>query len=239
MVAAPRFRRGKTFGQTVNKKPVAVVIAKKHTTKSHVPRNILTKTRQRVKMKWSKNYNIEQGTVDIPTFQKFRWTSIYDPDESAGFTDHQPWSYDTYSNLYKHYTIIGCTATVTCAQHGPNEAQSTIFLTNSAVASPANLTTYSQFMENPATSGGVVIAPNKPRVFKKSYTKMRVFGNTQNSNLTGLMGGASVGSDTSEQYYLLVAVMNAKPGVPSAPIVFTIDLVYDVLLTENKTLATS
>lgn len=202
-------------------------------------RNILKAPRTKIKMKWAKNYHIKQGTVDIATHQIFRYTSLFDPDfTSVSIADHQPWSYDTYSTLYKHYMVTGCSVKVTACQYGPNDGLTSIFLTNSAVSAPSNLSSSTELMENPASHGGMINA-TIPRVFKKRYIKNRVYGNTQNANLTGLMGGVGVGANPTEEYYLLVSIINVNVDAEAPSCIITVELEYDVELTENKTLAQS
>lgn len=209
---------------------------RKKSRKMAIPRNLLKQTRARVKMKFGDSYQLTQLTSGIAAKYIFRWTSINDPDFSSGsIADHQPWGHDTYANFFKHYTVIGCTAKVTVTHVNPTDNPSTIFLTNSAVSAPANLVTYSQHLENPASSGGIIRgATNGIRTFTKSYSKSKVFGKTQNSKLTQLMNG-----NTDEEYYLIVSLLNTDPGGTAGPVVWQIELNYDVELTENKTLAQS
>lgn len=202
-------------------------------------RNILKAPRTKIKMKWCKNFHLVQSTIDLPTHQIMRYTSLFDPDfTSVSIADHQPWSYDTYSTLYKHYMVTGCSAKVSACQYGPNDGLTSIFLTNSAVSAPANLSSYTELMENPASHGGIINS-TKPRTFKKRYNKNRVYGITQNANLTGLMGGLGVGSNPDEEYYLLISIINANPDAEAPSCIITLELTYDVELTENKTLAQS
>lgn len=202
-------------------------------------RNILKSPKFHVNMKWSKNYLLtQQNGADNPTHQIFRWSSLFDPDfSSVSLADHQPWSYDTYSTLYKHYLVTS--ATVTIKAYANNNSVTALFLTNSAVNNPANLSSYTQFMENPATSGGMLTTQDGVKIFKKTYIKNKVYGNTQNANLTGLMGGTGVGSNPLEEYYLMVSLINVDPGEDANSVSFTVDINYKCELTENKTLATS
>lgn len=233
--AIDRARRSRTKKKVTT---IKVVTTKKKRRKATLNTLILKAPRAMVRMKWSKNYNLNQTVLDTPVSQKFRWTSLYDPDfTSISIGDHQPWSYDTYSTLYKHYTVIS--ATVKISAYVQNSSTSALFLTNSAVSAPANLSSYTQFMENPATSGGQMSTQDGTKVFKKTYSKNRVYSNAQNSKLLGDMGGAGTGANPFEEYYLIVSLMNIIPGVLCNDITYTVEIIYNAELTENKTLATS
>lgn len=199
---------------------------------------VLKAPKAQVRMKWAKNYQLTQDVVDVPTSQIFRYTSLFDPDfTSPSLSDHQPWSYDTYSTLYKHYMVTAVHVKITA--YAENDNVIGLFLTNSAVSAPANLSNYTQHMENPATSGGIVSTQDGLRVFKKTYNKNKVYGITQNANLTGLMGGIATGTNTDEEYFLIVSVLNVIPGELANAVTLSVELSYDCELTENKTLATS
>lgn len=199
--------------------------------KTRVPRNILKQTSTRVKMKYYDSFSITQATANLATSYVYRYTDINDPQYATG--GHQPWGHDTYATLFQHYMVMGCTAKVTATVLGESSRSTSFWLTNHAAASGTNIDELTELGENPA-SKGAIINGFRPITLKTSYSKNKIFRNTKNAELT-----APMNSPPTEQYYLIISLCNIWPMVLSPEVQFTIELNYDVLLTENKALIQS
>lgn len=213
------------------KKPSKKRTYKKKSRKMTIPRNILKQNSTRVKMKYCDTFEITQLVADLATNYVYKYTDINDPQYAVG--GHQPWGHDTFATLFRHYTVIGCTIKVTASVLGAASRITAFAVTNNSDAAITNLATYSELAENPNTTMKLVNGYEHPTI-KKTYNKQKVFRNSKNAELTAPMNGTP-----DEQYYALISVINVAPAVLSATVQFTVELEYDVLLTENKALVQS
>lgn len=154
--------------------------------------------KQTVRMRY---VGIGHSTVTAGTVSNygFRINSIYDPDYTG--TGHQPMYHDMYQGLYNHYLVKGAKLTMDVGiASSTRGGQATLY------ASPTNtpLTDPETIAEQPGCDSQRVFSDTPTNKLVKYYSKDKIFGNAQNSDLT-----AAFGENPTEGYFIFAAFYNA------------------------------
>lgn len=193
-----------------------------------------------VKLRYVEELQLDAAS-GVPAVHVWRANSLYDPNSSG--VGHQPSNFDTWSNIYDHYTVLGSKITV---QYVPDSSTSItpafvgIALSDSGTTVAGSSTT--ELLERKLTqssrrSVGLISSyAFKPIVHTFSASKF--FGRPKNvligdGTYRGKMGNFGTGSDPSEQAFYEVfttSINGNNPGIVN----FLVTIDYVAVLTEPK-----
>lgn len=217
---------------------------KRSRAKAVIPRATISNTfpmEKVVKLKYVDYFTLT-STAGVLAKWQFRANSIHDPSYTAGIGDHQPYLHDNFELLYNHYKVISsnisvqfCTATTTDAGI---PVIAGIYASDD-LAVPDN---YIDMMEGSRGTHKIMPRYNvqRPPSIKSSYNGKKALGDQYNTaNNIGIMGGAGVGSNPSEQQFFNVWMQPLDGLTTTYPVSCVATLEYTVSLSERKDIARS
>lgn len=161
---------------------------------------------QAVKLRYVTTVTINPPATQLG-YHFFRANSLFDPDFTG--TGHQPMTYDMWTTLYNHYTVVGAKCTATFGGDGSTSATPLIYgiaLTDdtTVTSSPA------QLMENGTTGYRITTANGAGNVgrcprFSKTFSAKKFFSVVNPMDCTTRIG-STIGTNPVEDAVFSVFV---------------------------------
>jgi len=175
-----------------------------------------------------------------------RANSLFDPEYSAGATQHQPLLFDQMAALYDHYTVTS--ASITCKVYSDAEHQVEAYgIDPLAIAlqlkdvATAPISAFT-IREQPNTSYTTLIAPQRMYKLKKSYNAKSFHGKKVVVGEPELSG--SIAANPTEGAYFILSVTDlgvAHDGETDStyPLHYEMDIIQTATWTERKAITAS
>lgn len=169
----------------------------------------------RLALKWNKVYTVAAGTTDVPTYNHFVLTGLFDP-EYAAASSIQPYGFDQIMAHYGHYQVIGAKMVAQFVHNSGNN------MVVGCITNPGLSTTYwdttDEFVNDPRTRYKIIGNEYPRATCVVKYSKKAIYGDGSEAALKG-----TVSTNPGENYYGSVWSNNMAPGATQAA--------YDLLVT--------
>ncbi len=137
---------------------------------------------------------------------KFKINSLFDPEDPVG--GHQPYGFDTVSNIYSKYTVVKIRYEI---EWSPSSDRLMVGVITSSQSPTAvtSLATYSLAAESPYSySKALSFSGGPPARFTNTISLNAMFGITPQQLMIDDIYSASVTADPSQKAYLMVYAYN-------------------------------
>jgi hypothetical protein len=192
-----------------------------------------------VKLPYVQHITLTPGAAGTPAYLFLRAGSCFDPEYAIG--GHQPLGFDQWSTFYNHYTVVGSTLkctfhTVATTPQGP-----VLYGITLKDAASYTLAAWTALYEDPRTNykfvrdAPVASQTGATVVLTHSYKAKNFFNVKDIIDNTNRFGAATNADPTDNAYFMLHAT-ELNSAFSAAPVSVGIELLYDVVFSEPKTL---
>jgi hypothetical protein len=192
-----------------------------------------------VKLPYVGHATLTPGSAGAPAYVFLRAGSCYDPEYSVG--GHQPLGFDQWSTFYNHYTVVG--STLKCTFHSLATAPQGPVVLGITLKDTATYTlaSWTALYEDPRTNykfvrdAPVATQTGATAVLTHSYKAKNFFNVKDVIDNTNRFGAATTADPTDNAYFMLHAT---ELGSAFSAALYSVgfEIVYDVVLSEPKTL---
>lgn len=183
--------------------------------------------RIRMRMKYRAGYIIFTGASQAYSFNA---NSLYDPDNTS--TGHQPEYYDQMSAFYKWYYVVSTIAKFEFVNEDSTKGATAGIIPSNYIITGRSAATMMEMDDSkyvqlaPKGSGKTSHTFKMKRFTSQMVGSKDVLGNTE---LRGLMGNFTVGSDPTTKWYFN-AFGETENGMGALNLSITVTLIFDVIL---------
>ncbi len=190
---------------------------------------------QVVKMKYA-TYLAQTCTTGVMNSYVFSANSIFDPDVTS--IGHQPLGHDQWAVFYNNYCVVGARIKLVSGA-APSSSEHSVIGVILLGDSSLTASTWNALSEQGIESMNL-IAPSSAQLLKtagNAFDARRWFNVHEPGDALSRIG-AAFGSNPSERAYFVVFMQSAN-GSGTSSTVSTVEIEYDVLLSEPKEIAQS
>ncbi len=227
-----RFRAGSSWPRSRRKKRIY------QRRRATIQRSIQSSESNIVTLKYVDQKTLDPG-INVLSNHVFRANSVFKPD----FTDagHQPLGFDQWSALYTNYIVRNAWMKVTVVTGTTPSTNTIVFGVDIKTTSSPAATTLITQLEQARTYGRVVgndTNATSNRSIVRKFDARRLFGFSSYRDSVPAYG-AEVTDNPSEEAYFIIWITNYFIGADVTSQTLLVEINYDVLFTERKSLATS
>lgn len=222
-------KRRRMFGRTLRRKRLA--------RSTRFKRNVAIGRGFPSKVKMVHKYVVTYpvtGSGGVMNSFNLKANGMYDPEPAVG--GHQPLYFDTMTEIYNHFTVIGSRAKVKVVAAADTVAppfKVALFLNDNTVVTPTSV----DGVIEQTNSKWVQLGPdNMQATLTKSFSAKRQFGKV-NTSQDGYRGNS--GADPTELSYFTVALQSTDTATGAFSAYVTVEIDYIAVWTELKDIAQS